>query len=53
MGIFTLPWSLTAALLASTFLPHLGVVASPAIDVQLKAPFAAAPYLLELLLVMP
>jgi UDP-glucose:glycoprotein glucosyltransferase len=53
MGVFRLPWGLTAALLASTYLHSLCVSASPSINVGLKAAFSSAPYLLELLQVAP
>lgn len=51
MGVFSLPWSLTGALLASTYLPSLFACASPSINVGLQASFSSAPYLLELLFV--
>lgn len=47
-----LPWGLTAALLASTWLPSLCVsAAAPSINVGLNAAFPAPPYLIELLYV--
>ncbi|KAG9230510.1 UDP-glucose:glycoprotein glucosyltransferase-domain-containing protein [Amylocarpus encephaloides] len=49
MGLLKLPWGLTGALLASTYLHCLCAAASPSINVGLKASFTAAPYLLELL----
>ncbi|RDL31779.1 Uncharacterized protein BP5553_09181 [Venustampulla echinocandica] len=49
MGVLNLPWGLTGALLASTYLHSLCVSASPSINVGLKASFSSAPYLLELL----
>ncbi|KAF4626053.1 hypothetical protein G7Y89_g12109 [Cudoniella acicularis] len=49
MGVFKMPWGLTGALLASTYLHSLCALASPSINVALKASFNSAPYLLELL----
>ncbi|TAQ88877.1 hypothetical protein B7494_g2787 [Chlorociboria aeruginascens] len=49
MGLFSLPWSLTGAVLASTYLHSISVAASPSINVGLKASFSSAPYLIELL----
>ncbi|RFU33473.1 hypothetical protein B7463_g2887, partial [Scytalidium lignicola] len=49
MGVFSLPWSFAAALLASTYFYSPCVSASPSINVSLKAAFDSAPYLLELL----
>ncbi|CAG8951701.1 hypothetical protein HYFRA_00005501 [Hymenoscyphus fraxineus] len=49
MGVLGMPWGLTGALLASTYLHSLCASASPSINVNLKASFAPAPYLLELL----
>jgi len=52
MVFLDIPWGVTGALLATTYLQSLGVAAAPSVDVQLKAPFAAAPYLVELLFVI-
>lgn len=49
MGGLQMPWSLTGALLATTYLHTLCAAATPSIHVQLKAPFTSAPYLVELL----
>ncbi|KAH6721098.1 UDP-glucose:glycoprotein glucosyltransferase-domain-containing protein [Leptodontidium sp. 2 PMI_412] len=49
MGLFSMPWGLTGALLATTYLHSLCASASPSINVAMKASFASAPYLLELL----
>ncbi|KAK6579958.1 hypothetical protein PZA11_007666 [Diplocarpon coronariae] len=49
MELFTMPWSLTGTLLATTYLHSLSVSASPSINVGMKASFSSAPYLLELL----
>ncbi|KAH8661541.1 UDP-glucose:glycoprotein glucosyltransferase-domain-containing protein [Tricladium varicosporioides] len=49
MGVLRMPWGLTGALLASTYLHSLCASASPSINVGLKASFNSAPYLLELL----
>ncbi|KAB5526252.1 UDP-glucose:Glyco protein glucosyltransferase-domain-containing protein [Coniochaeta sp. 2T2.1] len=44
-----LPWGLTAALLAATWLPSIRVAAAPSVNVALNAAFPAPPYLIELL----
>ncbi|KAI9643244.1 killer toxin resistant protein [Ciborinia camelliae] len=49
MGGFKLPWGLSGALLASTYLHSICVTASPSINVGLQTSFPSAPYLLELL----
>ncbi|TVY23769.1 UDP-glucose:glycoprotein glucosyltransferase [Lachnellula hyalina] len=49
MGAFSLPWGLTGALLATTYLHSICASAGPSINVGLKASFSSAPYLLELL----
>ncbi|KIN00887.1 glycosyltransferase family 24 protein [Oidiodendron maius Zn] len=49
MRAMSFPWGLTGALLASTYLHSLCVSASPSINVELRASFSSAPYLLELL----
>ncbi|CZT01255.1 probable UDP-glucose:glycoprotein glucosyltransferase precursor [Rhynchosporium agropyri] len=49
MGLFNVPWGLTSALLATAYLHSLCVSASPSINVEMKASFSSAPYLLELL----
>jgi hypothetical protein len=49
MGVLNLPWGLTGALLATTYLHSLCASASPSINVGLKASWPSAPYLLELL----
>ncbi|ESZ97892.1 glycosyltransferase family 24 protein [Sclerotinia borealis F-4128] len=49
MGGFNLPWGLSGALLASTYLHSICVTASPSINVGLQTSFPSAPYLLELL----
>ncbi|KAM0140072.1 hypothetical protein ACHAPC_005629 [Botrytis cinerea] len=49
MGGFTLPWGLSGALLASTYLHSICATASPAINVGLQTSFPSAPYLIELL----
>ncbi|KAL2024740.1 hypothetical protein VTK56DRAFT_5561 [Thermocarpiscus australiensis] len=51
MRLPQLPWALAAAILAATWLPstHLHVVASPSVNVALKAAFPSPPYLVELL----
>jgi hypothetical protein len=46
--ICQLPWGLTAAILATTWLP-LQSVAAPSVNIALKAAFPAPPYLVELL----
>lgn len=51
MGGFTLPWGLSGALLASTYLHSICATASPAINVGLQTSFPSAPYLIELLYV--
>lgn len=53
MAVFTLPWGLTGALLASTYLHSIFASASPSINVGLKTSFSSAPYLLELLYISP
>ncbi|KAM3072077.1 killer toxin resistant protein [Clarireedia jacksonii] len=49
MGGLSLPWRLTGALLASTYLRSVCVHAGPSINVGLQTSFPSAPYLLELL----
>jgi hypothetical protein len=49
MGVLNLPWGLTGALLATTYLHSICASAGPSINVGLKASFSSAPYLLELL----
>ncbi|CZR57642.1 related to KRE5-killer toxin-resistance protein [Phialocephala subalpina] len=49
MGPFSLPWGLTGALLATTYLHSICVTAAPSINVGLKTSFSSAPYLVELL----
>ncbi|RAL62043.1 hypothetical protein DID88_002530 [Monilinia fructigena] len=49
MGGFRLPWGLSGALLASTYLHSICVTAGPSINVGLQTSFPSAPYLLELL----
>ncbi|KAA8566212.1 hypothetical protein EYC84_008813 [Monilinia fructicola] len=49
MGGFKLPWGLSRALLASTYLHSICVTAGPSINVGLQTSFPSAPYLLELL----
>ncbi|KUJ14868.1 uncharacterized protein LY89DRAFT_783935 [Mollisia scopiformis] len=49
MGPFNLPWGLTGALLATTYLHSICVSAAPSINVGLKTSFSSAPYLVELL----
>ncbi|MDB5910599.1 MAG: glycosyltransferase family 24 protein [Massilia sp.] len=44
-----LPWGLTAALLAATWLPTVRVLAAPSVNVALNAAFPSPPYLVELL----
>ncbi|KAK4240728.1 glycosyltransferase [Achaetomium macrosporum] len=44
-----LPWGLTAAILAATWLGPTQVTASPSVNVALKAAFSSPPYLVELL----
>jgi hypothetical protein len=51
MGGFKLPWRLSGALLASTYLHSICVTAGPSINVGLQTSFPSAPYLLELLYV--
>ncbi|KAH8903872.1 UDP-glucose-glycoprotein glucosyltransferase-like protein [Coniochaeta sp. PMI_546] len=43
-----LPWGLTAALLAATWLPAVRVAAAPSVNVALNAAFPSPPYLVEL-----
>ncbi|KAL2259492.1 hypothetical protein VTK26DRAFT_6822 [Humicola hyalothermophila] len=44
-----LPWSLTAAILATTWLPSTQVAAAPSVNIAMKAAFPSPPYLVELL----
>ncbi|OIW26373.1 glycosyltransferase family 24 protein [Coniochaeta ligniaria NRRL 30616] len=44
-----LPWGLTVALLAATWLPSVRVLAAPSVNVALNAAFPSPPYLVELL----